>query len=89
MKQVSFEKALECSTRDMIMKSQFIKDFCKKNKRKISKISKLQLVADEVPMPMAKINEVIKSFFDEYQYIQIMSHSKFYVVEYNKDEYND
>lgn len=90
MKKVSFEKALRSLTKDVVIKSDFLKEFCNINKNKSHKnYRKLSSIADELPMGMQKINEIIKDSFDEIAYIEIMSKSKFYILEKSDYDYND
>ena len=89
MKKVSFEKALKYSTKDVVVKSDFLKEFCNVKKNKSHKnYGRLSTIADELPMGMKKINEVIKDSFDEITYIEIMSKSKFYILERSDYDYN-
>ncbi len=85
MKQVTFEKATRYAKKDVIIQSEILKEFCKNN----CKNSMLKLIADEVPMHMEKIKAIIIDCFGYIGFIDIMSSSKFFVVEYDEEDYED
>lgn len=87
MRRITFEKALRVKNdKDIIIKSPHLKEFVKK-KRKEKDFNLLELIADEVPCTMKTINAMIKKFFNEIDYIEIMSNAEFYLIDYDKVDF--
>lgn len=86
MKQVSFEKALKYNDNDIIVVSNKLKSFVKFHRQKDTVICRqcnfklLEQIANEIPMPMYKLNSIIHEFIDDITYIEMMSRAKFFMV---------
>lgn len=82
MREVSFEKALKYAKKDIVMVSSELKDYAKRHRSGSQELRLIKLIADEIPVPMSKINNVMKVMFSNLDYIKIMGNATFYVVEY-------
>lgn len=82
MREVSFEKALKYAKKDIVMVSSELKEYTKQHHGDSKELRLIKSIADEIPVPMSKINKVIKSMFSNLDYIKIMGNATFYVVEY-------
>lgn len=82
MREVSFEKALKYAKKDIIMVSPELKEYAKQHRSDSKELKLIKLIADEIPVPMSRIDNVIKSIFSNVDYVKIMGNATFYVVEY-------
>ena len=82
MREVSFEKALKYAKKDIVMVSSELKEYTKQHRGDSKELRLIKSIADEIPLPMRRIDKVIKSMFSNLDYVEIMGNATFYVVEY-------
>lgn len=80
MKRIPYTQAQKYMNRDLIVRSDFLKEYCKKNAKTCNHM--IEFIADEVPMPASKIRKVIKDCFGEHKYEEIMTNSSFFSIKY-------
>ena len=64
------------------MVSSELKEYTKQHRGDSKELKLIKSIADEIPVPMNRINKAMKSMFSNLDYIKIMGNATFYVVEY-------